>query len=79
MLARDGIQEKIVNLRVHDRRTDIITLQGLAVVLRGIVVSLVCHFDDEHLTSFGEEDGSLCGDHSYILVRFHDLLDTGQR
>lgn len=38
-----------------------------------------CELEDEELAGFGEEDGCFGGDHTNVLVGFHDLFDASER
>ena len=76
MLVGYGIQEEIVDLRVHYCRTYVVPLQRLSVIFGGIIIGLVSHLDDEHFACLGKENRGLSGDHADILIGLHDFLDS---
>jgi hypothetical protein len=78
MLVGYGIQEEIVDLRVHYCRTYVVPLQRLPVVFGGIIVRLVCHLDYEHLACLRKENRGFSGDHADVLIGLHDFLDPRQ-
>lgn len=76
MLVGYGIQEEIVDLRVHYCRTYVVPLQRLPIIFGGIIISLVSHLDDEHFAGLGKENRGLSGDHADVLIGLHDFLDS---
>lgn len=79
VVARDYIDQKVEDICLLNGSRNIGSLQSSALGLLGLCPCAVSELQNEHLTGFGEKDGSLGGDHANILITFHDLLDACER
>lgn len=77
LVSGDNVDKKIKNVGAGDGGGDIVLLEGAALVLLGVEPGPDGELEDEELARFGEEYGSLGGDHADVLVGLHDLLDAG--
>mmetsp|Transcript_73428 Transcript_73428/g.177638 ORF Transcript_73428/g.177638 Transcript_73428/m.177638 type:complete len:307 (-) Transcript_73428:42-962(-) len=79
IITRHDVHEEIENIRLRDRRRDVVPLQRPPFVLLAVDPRPQRELEDEHLARLGEQHGRLRRDHPNVLVALHDLLNPRER
>lgn len=76
LFAGDNVDQEVEHVGLGESGGDVGALEGSALILFGVDPGAHGQLSDEDITTLGEEDGGLGGDHLDFGVSLHDLLDA---